>query len=44
MIGKKIIPPNMPQPIGLGFILNAKVDADNIAFSLTRRPRTGFLV
>jgi hypothetical protein len=37
-------PANMPQPRGLGFVLQAKVDADHAADTVTRRSRTGFLV
>ena len=38
------VPPNMPQPRGLGFTVRAKVDADHAADTVTRRSRTGFLV
>ena len=38
------VPPNMPQPRGLGFTVRAKVDADHTADTVTRRSRTGFLV
>ena len=44
MIGKRNMPPNMPEPRGLGFTIRAKVDADHAADSVTRRSRTGFLV
>ena len=42
--GKEELPPNMPQPRGLGFVMSAKVDADHAADTVTRRSRTGFLV
>jgi hypothetical protein len=42
--GKEELPPNMPQPRGLGFIMSAKVDADHASDTVTRRSRTGFLV
>ena len=38
------LPSNMPEPRGMGFIMNAKVDADHAADTTTRRSRTGFLV
>jgi hypothetical protein len=38
------LPPNMPQPCGLGFTMSAKVEADHAADTVTRRSRTGFLV
>jgi hypothetical protein len=40
--GEEEIPAHMPQPIGLGFVLQAKVDADHTADIFTRRSRTGF--
>ena len=42
--GKEELPPNMPEPRGLGFVMSAKVDADHASDSTTRRSRTGFLV
>jgi hypothetical protein len=42
--GDEELPPNMPQPRGLGFTMSAKVDADHAADTVTRRSRTGFLV
>jgi hypothetical protein len=42
--GKEELPPNMPEPRGLGFTMRAKVDADHAADTVTRRSRTGFLV
>ncbi len=42
--GKEELPPNAPEPRGLGFLIIAKVDADHAADTVTRRSRTGFLV
>jgi len=42
--GKEVLPPNMPEPRGLGFVMRAKVDADHASDTVTRRSRTGFLV
>jgi hypothetical protein len=42
--GKEELPPNMPQPRGLGFVMRAKADADHAGDTITRRSRTGFLV
>jgi hypothetical protein len=42
--GKEELPPNAPQPRGLGFTSYAKVDADHGSDTVTRRSRTGFLV
>jgi hypothetical protein len=44
LYGKEEMPPNMPEPRGLGFIIRAKVDVDHAAGTVTRRSRTGFLV
>ena len=41
---KRTIPPNIPEPRGLGFTVRAKVDAEHVADIVTRRSRTGFLV
>ena len=41
---KEELPPKMPQPQGLGFVLQAKVDADHAADTVNRRSRTGFLI
>ena len=38
------LPPNMPEPRGMGFVMSACVDADHAADTTTRRSRTGFLV
>jgi hypothetical protein len=42
--GKEELPPNMPEPRGQGFVINAKVDADHASDTVTRRSRTGFIV
>jgi hypothetical protein len=42
--GKEELPPNMPEPRGQGFVINAKVDADHASDTVTRRSRTGFFV
>jgi hypothetical protein len=42
--GKEELPPNMPEPRGQGFRINAKVDADHASDTVTRRSRTGFIV
>ena len=42
--GQEVLPPNMPEPRGLGFTIRAKVDADHATDTVTRRSRTGFLV
>ena len=42
--GWEELPPNMPEPWGVGFTMRAKVDADHAADTMTRRSRTGFLV
>ena len=44
MEGKEDLPPNMPEPRGLGFTIVAKVDADHASDTVTRRSRTGILV
>ena len=44
MESKETLPPNMPEPRGLGFIMRALVDADHATDSMTRKSRTGFLV
>ena len=43
MQGKEEVPPNMPEPRGLGFIMHAKVDADHTSDTVTRHSRMGFL-
>ena len=42
--GVEELPPSMPEPRGLGFTVQAKVDADHAADTVTRRSRTGFIV
>ena len=42
--GREELPPNMPEPRGLGFVMRAKVDADHASDTTTRRSRTGFPV
>ena len=42
--GKEELPPNMPEPRGMGFTIVAKVDADHASNTVTRRSRTGILV
>ena len=42
--GREGLPPNMPEPRGVGFIMRAKVNADHAADTMTRRLCTGFLV
>ena len=44
MIRKEELSPNMPEPCGMGFMMQAKVDADHASDTVTRRSRTGFLV
>ena len=41
---KEELPPNAPEPRGLGFTMRANVDADHASDSVTRRSRTGYLV
>jgi hypothetical protein len=42
--GKEELPPNMPEPRGMGFTMRAKVNADHAADTVTRRSRTGFVI
>ena len=42
--GKEELPPNMPEPRGTGFVMQANVDADHASDTVSRRSRTGFLV
>jgi hypothetical protein len=42
--GDEELPPNMPNPRGMGFTMSAKVDADHASDTVSRRSRTGFLV
>ena len=41
---QEALPPNMPQPRGMGFTMRVFVDSDHAGDSITRRSRTGFLV
>ena len=41
---KEELPPDMPEPCGMGFRMRTFVDSDHAGESLTRRSRTGFLV
>ena len=41
---KKKGPPNMPQLRGIGFNTRVKVDANHVADTVSRRPRTSFIV
>ena len=41
---RDVLPGNMPEPRGMGFIMRAKVDADHAGDTVTRRSRTGFLI
>ena len=42
--GVEEMPPNAPEPRGMGFVLRAKVDADHAGDTTTRHSRTGFIV
>ena len=42
--GSEELPPNQPEPRGVGFTIKAEVDADHAGDTITRRSRTGFLV
>ena len=42
--GREELPPNMPEPRGMGFTIVAKVDADHASNTVTRRSRTRILV
>ena len=42
--GREELPPNMPEPRGMGFTIVAKVDADHASNTVTRRSRTQILV
>ncbi|CAJ1957768.1 unnamed protein product, partial [Cylindrotheca closterium] len=41
---KEELPPNQPEPKGIGFVTTAKVDADHASDTTTRRSQTGFFV
>jgi hypothetical protein len=42
--GREVLPPNMPEARGFGFVIRAKVDASHACDTITRRSRTGFFV
>ena len=42
--GKEELPPKQPEPHGLGFVMQAKVDTSLATDTVTQRSRTGFLV
>ena len=39
----EVLPPNMPQQRGFGFMVRAEVDADHAGDTVTRRSRSIFL-
>ena len=41
---EELLPKNMPQPCGMGFVMRSYVDANHASESITRRSRTGFHV
>jgi len=41
---KEVLPPDMPEPRGKGFVIRCFVDADHAGDSVTRKSRTGFIV
>ena len=41
---KEELPPNMPEPLGLPFLMRVYVDADHAGEFVTRRSRTGYIV
>jgi hypothetical protein len=43
-VGAEELPPNAPEPRGIGFAMRAYVDADHATDSMTRKSRSGFLV
>ena len=43
-VGEEVLPPNMPESRGMGFVMRAFVDADHATDSMTRKSRSGFLV
>jgi hypothetical protein len=44
IMGKEVLPGNMPRPRGFGFTIRGKVDADHASDTVSRRSRTGFIV
>ena len=41
---EEVLPKNMHQPRGMGFVMRSYVDTDHDGDSITRRSHTGFLV
>ena len=41
---KEELPPNAPQPKGIGFTMRAFVDSNNSGELTTRQSRTGFII
>ena len=41
---KEIIPNNVPEALGLGFLIRAYVDSDHAGDVVTRKSRTGFII
>ena len=41
--GQWELPPNIPEPCVLEFVMRSKVDIDHSSNTVTRRSRTGFL-
>ena len=42
--GVEVVPLDIPEPRGIGFVMRAKVDVDHAPDTVTRRSRTGLLV
>jgi hypothetical protein len=42
--GQEELPPNMPEPRGMGFTMRVNVDADHATDTVTRRSRTGLII
>ena len=42
--GKEELPPNMPEPRGMGFVMRVKVNEDHAADTVTWQSQTGFIV
>ena len=40
---KEELPPNMPEPMGLPFVMRVYVDADHAGESVTRRSQSGYI-
>ena len=43
-MGKEETPKDMPEPRGMGFVIQTKVDVDHASDTTTMRSRTGFMV